>query len=88
MAVQVEKLTLAQDVVDGFRLERVHRLGDNSGKNIATNKPRNIFVKFLQFKDRELVRRERSNLKGTRYFVNEQFPKETSSYDASGYSGW
>ena len=72
----VEKLKLAQDVVDGFRLERVHRMGDYSGRNVATNKPRNIVAKFLQFKDRELVRRARSNLKGTGYFVNEQFPKE------------
>lgn len=69
----VEKLKLAQDVVDGLRLERVHRMGGNLG---ATNRPRSIVAKFLQFKDREVVRRARSNLKGTGYFVNEQFPKE------------
>ncbi|MEW8547194.1 MAG: hypothetical protein AB2693_27090 [Candidatus Thiodiazotropha sp.] len=72
----VEKLKLAQDIVDGFRLERVHRMGDNSARAGASNKPRNIVAKFLQFKDREIVRRARSNLKGTGFFINEQFPKE------------
>ena len=69
----VEKLNLAQELVDGFRLERVHRMGDNSGRG---GKPRSIVAKFLQFKDRETVRRARSHLKGTGFFVNEQFPKE------------
>ena len=57
----VDKLKLAQDIVDGLQLERVHRTGDNSGRTGATNKPRSIVVKFLQFKHRELVRRARSN---------------------------
>ena len=72
----VEKLKLAQDMVDGFRLERVHRMGDYSARTGASNKPRNIVAKFLQFKDREIVRRARTNLKGTGFFINEQFPKE------------
>lgn len=72
----VEKLKLAQDMVDGFRLERVHRMGDYSVRAGASNKPRNIVAKFLQFKDREIVRRARTNLKGTGFFINEQFPKE------------
>lgn len=33
-------------------------------------------AKFLQFKDREIVRRARTNLKDTGFFINEQFPKE------------
>ena len=49
-------------------------MGDNSGRNVATNRPRNIVAKFLQSKDRWLVMRARSNLKGTGYFVNKQFP--------------
>ena len=51
----VEKLNLAQELVDGFRLERVG-MGDNSGRG---GKPRSIVAKFLQFKDRETVRRAR-----------------------------
>ena len=74
----VEKLKIAQDIVDGFQLERVHRMGSNSSGTYATARPRNVVAKFLHFKDRETVRRARMNLKGTGYFVNEQFPKEIS----------
>ena len=72
----VDKLKIAQGIVDGFRLERVHRMGDNSNRFGATNRPRNIVAKFLQFNDRETVRRARTNLKGTNCFINEQFPKD------------
>ena len=74
----VDKLKIAQDIVDGFQLERVHRMGSNSSGTYATARPRNVVAKFLHFKDRETVRRARMNLKGTGYFVNEQFPKEIS----------
>ena len=75
----VEKMKIAQDIVDGFQLERVHRMGVNySGATSsgARSRPRNIVAKFLYYKDRETVRRARMNLKGTGYYVNEQFPKE------------
>ena len=71
----VEKLKLARDIVYGFQLERAHRMGDNSNFGRA-GRPRRIVAKFLHFKDREVVRQARSKLKGTVYFVNEQFPKE------------
>ena len=76
----VDKLKIAQNVVDGFQLERVHRIGSSSSGAGATGRSRSIFAKFLQFKDRETVRRARVNLKGrsTSYFVSEQFPKEIS----------
>ena len=74
----VDKLKIAQNVVDGFQLERVHRIGSSSSGAGATGRPRSIVAKFLQFKDRETVRRARVNLKGTGYFVSEQFPKEIS----------
>ena len=74
----VDKLKIAQDIVDGFQLERVHRMGSNSSGTYATARPRNVVAKFLHFKDRETVRRAHMNLKGTGYFVNEQFPKEIS----------
>ena len=49
-----EKLRLAQNIVDGIRFERVHRVGErNFGQN---RKPRNIVAHFLSFKDRETVR--------------------------------
>ena len=77
----VEQMKIAQDIVDGIQLERVHRMGVNySGATSsgARSRPRNIVAKFLHYKDRETVRRARMNLKGTGYYVNEQFPKEIS----------
>ena len=77
----VEKMKIAQDIVDGIQLERVHRMGVNySGATSsgARSRPRNVVAKFLHYKDRETVRRARMNLKGTGYYVNEQFPKEIS----------
>ena len=67
----VDKLKLAQDYVTSLSLERVHRMGDRSREG-----PRNIVAKFSYFKDREIVRRARTNLKGTNCFIYEQFPKE------------
>lgn len=36
----------------------------------------NIVATFTIFKDRELVRRARTVLKGSRFYINEQFPKD------------
>jgi hypothetical protein len=38
-------------------------------------KPRNVFVKFASFKDRELVRNSRGKLRGSCFYVTEQYPK-------------
>ena len=70
------KLKLAQDIVNNMQFERVHRMGVNSGNN---DKPRNIVAKFTLFKDREIVRRARHELKGTKFYINEQFPKEIAA---------
>ena len=53
-------------------------MGSNSSGTHAMARLRNVVAKFLHFKDRETVRRAPMNLKGTGYFVNEQFPKEMS----------
>lgn len=70
----VDKMKLAQSIVDGFQFERVHRMGDRS----VGSRNRNIVAKFSLFKDRETVRRARLALKGTGHFVNEQFPKSVA----------
>ena len=47
----VEKMKIARDIVDGFQLERVHRMGVNySGATSsgARSRPRNIVAKFLR----------------------------------------
>ncbi|CAC5407039.1 unnamed protein product [Mytilus coruscus] len=59
---------------------RAHRFGkesfvkDSQNRNLYTTRP--IVCRFKSFKDRELVRYAASALKGTRFEVNEQYPKE------------
>jgi hypothetical protein len=69
----VSKMKMAQDLVNNFKFDRVHRMGPKrSGSN------RNIVAKFTLFKERELVRRQSSALKGTGHYVYEQFPREVN----------
>ena len=70
----VDKRKLSQSYVDTLKIERAHRIG-TSNKSIQ-HYSRKIVVKFTYFKDRETVRKERTNLKGTQYFIHEQFPPE------------
>lgn len=54
--------------------ERVHRMGKWSE---FKEQPRNIIAKFSYFKDREFIRKNAARkLKGSRIWVNEQFPPE------------
>ena len=69
-----EKLKIANDIVDSIQFERVHRMGWSSERNRC----RKIVAKFTLFKDREMVRKHGGNLKGTNYFLHEQFPKEVN----------
>ena len=68
-----DKLKLAQSIVDEMDFERVHRMGYKQGSRI-----RKIVAKFHRFKDREIVRRQCRHLKGTNFFVSEQYPKEVA----------
>lgn len=67
----VEKMKLAQHMVEEMQFERVHRMGQK-----MVGKSRNIVAKFSLFKEREIVRKQWKPLQGTGYFVYEQFPKE------------
>ncbi len=67
-------LNLSKDMVDGIRFERVHR----SPSHPIPGKTRNIVAKFTYFQDRERVRKEWKQLKGTNYSMFEQFPKAVS----------
>ena len=58
-------------MVAEISFERVHRMGIKAS---AYN--RNIVAKFSMHKDRESVKKYRSNLRGTQYAVFEQFPRE------------
>ncbi|WAR03198.1 hypothetical protein MAR_009756, partial [Mya arenaria] len=66
-----QEMDISSETVQNFKFERVHRTGqpNRGGK-------RNIVAKFSFFKDRECVRRSRDALKGSSFFVNEQFPKD------------
>ena len=50
---------------------KVYRLGQH-----RNNGPRDIVAKFTLFKDREVVRKSRTNLKRTGDYINEQLPRE------------
>lgn len=66
-----DNLKAAQDIVDGIKFERVHRMGQKSA-----NYPRKIVAKFHEFKEKELVRMQCKCLQGSVYRISEQFPKE------------
>ncbi|XP_052225400.1 uncharacterized protein LOC127840939 [Dreissena polymorpha] len=71
----VENLQIPQDDAKCINLERVHRIGVRQSGN---QPPRPIVAKFSLFKDRESVRKSSWNLKGTNYYVSEQFPKDVA----------
>ena len=59
------------EVTDEISFHRVHRIGKS-----VRGKSRPIVAKFVNFKDRENVRKAGPNLAGKDYSVNEQFLKE------------
>ncbi|XP_060604090.1 uncharacterized protein LOC132756963 [Ruditapes philippinarum] len=69
----VDKLKVAQSIVDSMKIERVHRLGQVKGN---TTEPRKVVCRFAYFSDREIVRRQNKLLDHTDYFLHEQFPPE------------
>ena len=64
-----EKLQLAHDFVSQLKLERVHTIGPPKH-----NTPRKIVCKFNLFTDREIVRKQRSLLYNTDYYLHKQSP--------------
>ena len=70
-----DNLKLAKELVDDIKIERAHRIGTrNSDPTKFYN--RKIVCMFSYFKDREHVRKQRYNLNGTSYYLQEQFPPE------------
>ena len=70
-----QNMKIAKETVEALRLERVHRMPSQP----VAGKVRNIVARFTFFKDRETVRQQWPQLKGTNYFVNEQFPPEVQT---------
>lgn len=71
----VDKLKMAQEYAQSVGIERAHRMGVTTD-NARANGARKIVCKFTLYKDRENVRRKRTELQGTRYYIHEQFPPE------------
>ena len=59
---------------DHIEIDRAHRLG-----SWRRDKVRPIVVKFLRYKDKEAIRKAApEKLRGSRFGINEQFPKEVA----------
>ena len=67
-----DQLTIAEDTVNDIKFERVHRMGT---KSPVMRDGRNIVAKFSLFKDREMMKRQCFNLRGTNFSVYEQYPR-------------
>ena len=65
-------LKMEKQDVTNIRFDRVHRIH-------GQRKPRAIVAKFCDFKQRQNVRGKSRTLKGTNYYINEQFPPEINS---------
>ena len=70
-----QKMKITKETVEALRLERVHRMPSQP----VVGKVRYIVARFTFFKDRKMVRQQWPRLKGTNYFVNEQFPPEVQT---------
>lgn len=55
-----------------LHIERAHRVG-----TLKDDRPRTIVLKMLEFKQKELILRNASKLKGTGIYINEDFCQET-----------
>ena len=65
-------------ITDELYIERVHHVRRREViKFNSNNTPRTIAAKFLDYKEKEEVMRQRSKLKDTTYKVIEDFSKET-----------
>ena len=80
-----EKLKLSREAVAAMKFERVHRMGhkNTTGRGTTGNggeeRHRSIVCKFSFFGDREQVRGSSKNLRGTPFYVTEQFPPEVAA---------
>ena len=66
----IKELKVDEEEMQNISIERDHRIGKPS------TTPRPIIAKFSFFKDKEYIRSKARNLKGTKYSLAEDFPKE------------
>ena len=61
-------------IEDDIKIERTHRMGKTPRLD---KRPRTVIFKLASWKDKELILKNRKNLKGTGYYINEDFSDET-----------
>ena len=66
-------LKLPIEPVNKVAFHRVHRLGARSDK---TKGPQPIIAKFEHYLQKELIKSRGRELKGTKFGLNDQFPRE------------
>jgi hypothetical protein len=64
-----KELKMDTSEVRNIKFDRVHKMA-------GRNQPRAIVAKFNNFKQRQDVKFKSRQLKGTKYYINEQFPPE------------
>ncbi|CAC5378466.1 unnamed protein product [Mytilus coruscus] len=70
-----EHMTMETEI-DFHRAHRFGQLNERKNRDGTTFKTKPIVCRFESFKDREIVRKSATNIKGTTFSVSEQFPKE------------
>ena len=79
-AAQVSSLKINEEIVNSTKFCGVHRLGKS--KQIS-EKPRPVIARFTCREDRELVWRQRFNVKGSRYSLNEKSENQKNDISTS-----
>ena len=71
--VEFLKMELGIEVADDIEFQRIHRIGKRSSSD---RKPRQIIARFLRYPDREMIMSNVTKLKGKRFGISANFPKE------------
>ena len=76
---EIQKVFNEKLGVKNVQIERAHR-SKRSKSNNNSEKPRTIVCKLLNYKQKEEILRNTKNLKGSNFFINEDFCRETMQY--------
>ena len=76
---EIQKVFNEKPGVKNVQIERAHR-SKRSKSNNNSEKPRTIVCKLLNYKQKEEILRNTKNLKGSNFFINEDFCRETMQY--------
>ncbi|KAJ8408800.1 hypothetical protein AAFF_G00246180 [Aldrovandia affinis] len=68
-----KEMKMTSEQVNKISVARAHRMGR---KNEQNNYPRVIVAKFDFFKQKEEIKLKSKELKGSKFYLSDQFPKE------------